>query len=317
MNKLLVRVYGSVILSCILLSPLGSTKLFADVSSDTAPQLRMQLATGVKLTVGEPVILHAEITNPLAGQRLWVQTGWYGSGWYTLSLLDSAGRPVAPLPDTRTREAKRALSPSLKIVSPDCSAPLDIVVTSFLPIPHPGKYLLKVHVQAPYAPEEVSAENFPQVQRQLKSGETALAGDFVFPLTIGAADPGVLQSRANALVQNIFTQTVGKSHDTDLDALFSMPEDAAAASWQRLADAGNLDTQERVADHLANLHTSKAVDILFKMLDNPAGNTSFVSDKLAETYNQGSPALREHIKSIAAQKGLQIPEQIAVPQQID
>ncbi len=316
MNKISLQI-RSLFFSGILLSLLGSPKLYADVSPDTAPQLKMQITTGAKLTLGEPVILRAEITNPLVGQSLWVQTGWYAADWYTLSLVDSAGNPVAALPDTRTREARGALGPSLKIVSPDSTAPLDIVATSYLPIPHPGKYLLKVHVQAPYALEEVSAENFPQVQHQLKSGETALVGDFVFPLTVGPADPSVLQSKANALVQNIFTQTVGKSHDTDLDALFSMPEPIAWTSWQRLADKGNADTQDRVADHLARLHTSKAADILFKMLDSPSGDGSFVSEKLAEIYNHGGLALREHIKASAAQRSVQLPEQISVPQAID
>lgn len=315
MNKISLQMY-SLILSGILLSLLGSAKLHADVSSDTAPQLKIQLATGAKFTLGEPVILHAEITNPLAGQKLCIQTGWYEADWYTLRLVDSAGNPVAALPDTRTREARGALGPSLKIISPDSTAPLDIVATRFLPIQHPGKYFLKVHVQAPYAPEEVSAENFSQVQRQLKSGETAVVGDFVFPLTISAANPSVLQSRANALVQDIL-QPGSKSYYTDFDALFSMPEDAAVTSWQRLADSGNADTQARVADHLANLHTSKAADILFKMLDNSSGNGSFVSDKLSEIYNQGNPALREHIKSMATKKGIQLPEQIVIPQVMD
>ena len=316
MNKLSFRTC-SLIFSGILLSLFGSAKLDADVSPDITPQLNMQLTTGAKIMLGEPVILHTEITNPSAEQKLWIQTGWYEAGWYTLRLLDSAGKPVAAIPDTRTREARGALGPDLKIVSPSSTASLDIVATSFLPIPHPGKYLLKVHVQAPYAPEEVSAENFPQVQRQLKSGETILASDFTFPLTVTPADPSVLQNRANELMQEILTQTVGRSHDTALNALFSMPEDIAAASWQHLAEIGNSDTQERVADHLANLHTSKATDILFKMLDNPSSNTDFVSEKLAETYNHGSPALREHIKSVAAQKGIQLPEQISVPLVMD
>ena len=292
MNKISLPMC-SLILSGILLSLLTSAKLYADVFSDAPPQIRIQNATGTKITLGEPVILRAEIMNPSEGQKLWIQTGWYESGWYTLSLVDSKGNSVTAIPDTRTREARGALGPDLKIVSPSSMAPLDIVATRFLPIPHPGKYLLKVHVQAPYAPEEVSAENFPQVQRQLKSNETILTGDFVFPLTVGAADPSILQSRANGLMQSILKQTVGTSHDTDLDALFSMPEANAWTSWQYLADEGNADTQARVADHLANLHTSKAADILFKMLDNPSGNTRFVSEKLAETYNNGSPTLRE------------------------
>lgn len=311
MNKISFRMC-SIIFSGILLSLLGAAKLPADVSPETPPQLTMQLTTGAKITLGEPVILRAEVTNSSARQKLWIQTGWYEADWYTLSLVDSAGRPVVAIPDTRTREARGALGPSLKIVSPNSTAPLDIVATSFLPIPRPGKYLLKVHIKAPYAPEEVSAENFSQVQRQLKSDETVLESDFAFPLTVVPADPGVLQSRANGLVQDIFKQTVGKSHDTDLDALFSMPEDVVGAAWQRLADTSNADTQARVADHLANLHTSKAADILFKMLDNPVGNTNFVSEKLAETYNHGNPALREHIKSVAAQKGIQLPEQVPV-----
>jgi hypothetical protein len=273
----------------------------------------MQLATGAKITLGEPVILRAEIMNPSAGQKLWIQTGWYEADWYTLRLVDNAGNPAAAIPDTRTREARGALGPSLKIVSPDSTAPLDIVATSFLSIPHPGKYILKVHIQAPYAPEELSAENFLQVQHQLKSGETILEGDFTFPLTVTPADPSVLQNRAKELVQSILKQPGSKSYYTDFDALFSMPEAAAAESWQRLANGGNADTQARVADHLANLHTSRAADILFKMLDHSAGNMDFVSEKLAQVYNEGDPALREHIKSIAAQKGLQLPEQIAIP----
>lgn len=316
MNKILVGICSSVILSGILLS-LDSAKLCADVSADAAPQINMQVATGTKLTLGEPIVLHAEITNSSPEQKLWVQTGLYQTDWYTLSLVDSTGNLVAALPDTRTREPRGVYGPDIKTIEPSDASSIDIVATRFLSIPHPGKYFLKVHVQAPYVKTEAASENTLQVQSQLKATENVLVRDFIYQLTVAPADPVVLQSRANVLEQNILRQTVGKSHDTDLDALFSMPANAAAASWQRLANTRNSDTQERVADHLANLHTSKAVDILFKMLDNPTGNTSFVSEKLAQLYNEGDPALRKHIKSIAAQKGLQLPEQIDIPQVID
>ena len=317
MNSLLYRMYGIAVFIGILFALSGSARLCADVSPDTVPQLKMQIMTSTKFTLGEPIILHAEITNPSTEQRLWIQTGLYGTDWYTANLVDSNGVSVTAVPDTRTREPRGVFGPDFKIIGPSGTSSLDIVATRFMLIPHPGKYILKIHVHAAFAGTEAASENVSQVESRLKSAENVLVRDFIYQLTVTHADPAILQSRAETLEQNILTQTLGKSHDTDIDSLFSMPEGIAAPIWQQLADKGNLDTQARVVDHLANLHSSKAVDILFNIAQDKSGNSEFASEKLAEAYNEGNIGLREHIKSIAAQKGIQLPDKILVPVVID
>ena len=318
MNKSLLRQVGrNITLTAFLFSSFASAKLLAETSLETLPQCKMQLTTNASLTLGEPVILHAEMLNPSEEQKLWVRTGLYQSDWYTLSLVDQWGRSEAAIPDLRTREPAGAHGFDITIVQPSSSVPIDIVATRFLPIVRPGKYFLKVHVYTSYTQTEAASEDVTQAQGQIKSGKSILAEDFTFPLTVTPADPVSLQNKANELKQDILKKPGSKSHYADIDALFSMSEVVAWTAWQSLADEGNSSTQEIVADKLANLHSSKAVDILFRMKDNPTSNSEIISTKLSEIYNAGDPVLRDHIKAVAAEKGITLPEKIALPQVID
>jgi len=56
------------------------------------------------------------------------------------------------------------------------------------------------------------------------------------------------------------------------------------------------------------------------MLDNPnitADEKSYIKTKINQTYNSGDSQLRAHIKSIAASRGIKMPEHVAMPQVVD
>jgi hypothetical protein len=326
MNKSpLSRLRQNIALTSSLFLVCTSANLLADVAGDTSVRCKMQLATSVHITLGEPVIVHTEVFNPSAGEKLWVGTGLYKTDWYRIDLTDQSGHTVSSQPDTRTREPKGAYGGDMTIVPPSGSVPLDIVVTRFLPLQKPGQYTLTVHIHAPYAQTEADSENVQQAKSQIKSGGAVLVKDFTFPLTVAPANLLTLQKRANALKQDILTHTATKSYYTDFDALFAMPEASAWTAWQTLASEGTLSTQEITVTKLGELHSQKAADLLIEMLDNttqaipglPTVSDRILNDSLHEMYNNGSGALRAHIHSLYAQRGIQLPDKAEVSQVID
>ena len=239
--------------------------------------------------------------------------------------MDQSGHTAAPIPDTRTREPKGSHGGNITIVQASSSTPIDIVATRFLPILKPGKYVLTIHVRAPYTQTETVSEDLTQATNQIKSGGNVLTDDFAFSLTVTPTNLLALQSRADALKQNILKEPGSKSYYADLDMLFSMPEASAWTAWQSLANEGNAHTQEIVAAKLEERHSFKASDLLMQMLDNsaqalpglPTVSSRLPNDCLPRMYNDGSTELRAHIKSLYAQRGIQLPDKISLPTVID
>jgi len=99
-----------------------------------------------------------------------------------------------------------------------------------------------------------------------------------------------------------------------------MPETQAARDWEILASgAGRMDS-EVIADELSQVHSARATTLLVQMLDNPnitADEKSYIKTKINQTYNSGDSQLRAHIKSIAASRGIKMPEHVAMPQVVD
>ena len=279
------------------------------------------LATPATLTLGEPIALHYKLSNLSCDEHLAVLTGIYNTQWYTLGLQDAQGRQVPAVPDTRPLDPPGLHAGDVNNFA--VSASRDgwqdgyIVASKSFSVPRPGKYVLTLHVHAAYTLVAPTLENPVLMKSMIRSAETIYTQDFQFPLTVTAANPTRLQAKANALKEAIAKEQSSVLLLPEMDELFSMPEAQASSVWEEIALQAGPMNRDLIADHLANLHTSKAADILFKMLDNPAGSSSFVSEKLAETYNNGNPALREHIKSVAAQKGVQLPQQVVIPQVID
>ena len=279
------------------------------------------LATPATITLGEPIMLHYKMSNLSSDEHLAVLSGIYNTEWYTLSLKDARGIRVPLIPDTRPLDPPGAHAGDVATFAAaenrDSWQDGYIVASKSFSPPRPGKYILTVHVHAFYTLVAPTLENPVLMKSMMNSDGTVLIQDFDFPLTVTAANPVALQAKANALKEAIDKEQRSTLLLPEMDELFSMPEAQASSVWEKMALQAGPMNRDLIADKLANLHSTKAADILFKMMANPQSNSEFVSRRLSEIYNSGDPTFREHIKSVAAQKGIQLPEQVTVPVVID
>ena len=266
-------------------------------------------------------MLHYKLSNLSSNEQLVVLSRIYNTAWYTLGLKDQAGNPVRLTPDTRPLNSPGAHSGDVNIYATsdrrDSWRDGYIVATKSFSVPGPGKYVLTMHVQAPYALVAPTLEDPVLMKSLINSAGTVLTQDFSFPLMVTATDPVVLQAKANALKEAISKELNSTILLPEMDELFSMPEAQAGPVWEDMAIHAKPMDRDLIAKKVADLHSNKGVDILFEMMGNPATNSAFVSTKLSEIYNEGDTALRGHIKSAAAQRGTQLPDKISLRQVID
>lgn len=308
---------AALLLFCALLL-LSASSSKADQSSIS---VEARLATPATISLGEPIMLYYKLSNLSSDEKLVVLSGSYNTAWYTLGLKDQAGNSVRLIPDTRPLNPPGPHSGDVGIYatsdSRDSWRDGYVVATKSFSVPRPGKYVLTMHVQAHYTLVPPTLENSVLMKNLISETGAILAQDFSFPLTVTPADPIVLQAKANALKEAISNEKSSTLLLPKMDALFSMPEAQAAPIWQQMAMQAKPMDRDLIASKVAGLNSNTAADILFKMMDNPLTNSAFVSTKLSEIYNAGNSALRDHIKSAAAQRGMQLPDKVAVPQVID
>jgi len=244
--------------------------------------------------------------------------GWEGTEGYSLALTDQAG-------NTNLIQQKQPAKTG-------AYAELDPFMRSggkyetFFAVPQrivnlrPGRYTLTVHVRLPYTTAGNNEENPLRIEKEIKASGNVFSRVFRFPLTVTAPNDGVLRATAASLLKSISTLPYGSEYIADTDALFSMPEAQAASSWQELATHPNAMNSSLIADRLGGVGSAKASDLLLKMLDNPAlppAASMLVSRKLAEVYNSGNTDLRSHLRNAMMQRGVNLPNKVAVSQPTD
>ncbi len=290
----------------------------ANADANDPLAVKMSLMTAKTVSLGEPIILEAQIANT-NGQTLAVHLGRQSTEWYSISLTDAGGLPVAAVPDKPSPEQGGFQVTAERPIPPGDYVTNYIVVTQHFVLPHPGQYQLTVHVHVPYAQVD-SDEAAPSVWKKvITEADTTQAQDFTFPVTVTAADPAYLCQRAAQLQQEISAHPYGPLYNTLTTALFSMPEADAVDCWRSLADKPSM-ASEVYAKQLERLATPTAADILAEMLSNPglhSEQSAYIGQCINEMYNAGDAPLRQHIKEIAAAHSLTLPETIPIPQVSD
>ena len=276
---------------------------------------QVSLLTKSTFVQGEPIILHYKVSNT-SDQKLGVT--WEDKAGYSLALTDQTGViSVIQQNQPPKRGAYAVLDPFMRSGGK---------YETFFAVPqrgvnlHPGRYTLNVRVRLPYTTAESNEENPLRIEKEIKASGNVFSRTFRFPLTVTAPNDGVLRAKAASLLKSISALPYGPEYIADIDALFSMPEAQAAASWQELAAHPNAMSAGLIADRLGDVGSAKASDLLLKMLDNPAlspDNSVFVSRKLAEVYNSGGSGVRSHLKNTMMQRGVNLPNEVPVSQPTD
>jgi len=299
--------------------------LFLAASSCRADQVPMSaeatLATTATITLGEPVMLHYKLSNLSDNQHLAVLSGVYNTQWYTLNLKDAKGNQVPLIPDTRPLDPSGFHAGDVATFATagnrDGWQDGYIVASKSFVVPRPGRYVLTLHVRASYTLVAPTLENPVLIKSMMNSAGTVLIQDFNFPLIVTSINPTVLQAKANALKETINKEQSSMLLLPEMDELFSMPEAQASPVWEKMALQAGPMNRDLIADKLANLHSTKATDILFQMMATSTSNDEFISRRLSEVYNESEPALKGHIKALALQRGVEMPETVSVPQVLD
>ena len=282
--------------------------------SSTGPlNIEASLLTPAKITLGEPILVRYRIANN-SGQRVAANLGIYGTDWFTLTMRDANGVAVPVIPDSRPAHPQGAYSSKSGFFRAGSSDTGYIPITKGLAIQHPGQYTLIIHARLPYVMDDALTEGASEALAT-DSG-FAQTQDITFPILVQPADLNRLQATAEALRKASTDRMNGQLALAYMDALFSMPEAQAAASWRSLALKPSIDTGV-VANELAELRSATGVDILNEMMDVPGLHCTPISDRINKLYNAGTPALRGHIKSIARKRGFEIPEVAGTPIALD
>ena len=298
-------------LAAVTISLLGvvGVPAFADDSAAGPFSVQASLVTPKQISLGEPILIRYKIANA-SPQKVLTHLGVYGTEWYTLTMSDSHGIAVSLIPDLRPTNPQGDHSSKSGFFRGGASDVDYIPVTKRLFIRQPGRYILTMHITLPYVMNDALMEGTPEALAV--ASELTQTQDITFPILVTPTDPKHLRDTAEALRKAALNPLDGQLGRADMAALFSMPEAQAAASWKELAVKPSM-SSDFVASELEDLHSSTGVDILVQMLDTPGLTCTPVKDRINRIYNAGTPVLREHIKTLARQRGLEMPEVAGVP----
>ena len=229
--------------------PLSNLRMSSPTQNDSL-NCRFNLSQNM-VSLGEPIVLHAKITN-LGDQNAAIFLGENinHQGWLTVSLRDSVGRniPVPPLPTPMPNP----LSRGTLSLSPNDTHEEDVVLSNVVHPADPGCYYITFYVHLP-------TTDMPNAD--------AFENSYTLPLTITPADPQKLRAVATSLQSAILTVPDGELKETDIKALFSMPETAVFSTWRSLATNHSLSSYlaPYVAWQLEQVGSPRACDLLVSM----------------------------------------------------
>lgn len=294
------------------------TPTSADADTITPVDVKLSLDTPSTIVQGEPILLRYIITNRSPNQKLGTHMGIYDTEWYTLTLTDSVGNSAPPIADLRPAQPRGAFTWKGGLLGPSDHDDDYIVVTRSFTVTHPGKYILTAHVHLPYGTAPASAEGL--AEPYIQAAGTVFTHDYVFPLTVLPPDNATLQKTAASLEKAVVDKNAppeaNRRRQVQEEALFAMPEAAAAESWKALAGIDATGT----AKQLKRVNTPGAADILADLYANPTLSVeqhAAVGQSLNEMYNGGDDRLKTHLQGIGKSFGLTLPPKIAVPETID
>lgn len=290
------------------LMPIGSQLRAQSEASDPGPlDLTVSLAGSSTVSLGEPVFLKYVINNS-GGEKATVYTADANhKPLITERFTDATGKPlvasVNPIPPRHSPHTMASWNG--REVTGNAATTWKTVANDHVTFPRPGRYVLRVHVENGYVLGSMSDI--------VQGSHYVLSGDYVFPLTVVATNPAYLRATAEQLRRSVLPTLDVNARATLIQALFSMPEATASASWQTLVEEPKLDGSSlgQIGAALARIHTNRAADILAEMIWEPTQPSMALSEALPEKYlyemyDTGDPALKKHIEDLHKQHGVEM-----------
>lgn len=304
MKQALTAVIGMVsVVFCLAL--LGAKSQAQSVQADNGNgpvTLTASLAGSSTVALGGPILLKYVVRNTAELPVSVSVTGTPSDTLGTESFTGVDGKPLVP--------SVSLLLPQHKSESFIVEAGVDIAGNSSrsweaftnarITFPHPGHYLLRVHVERPYVAGD------PE-----RGTGYVLKGDYAFPLTVVEANPAELRHIADRLRAGILGTTDDAVKAPLIQALFSMPELAASSSWQALITEPKMDGKSlnEIGTALEGLQTNRTADLLAEMLWASAQPSNVVAEAsitqhFDRMYDAATPAVKRHIEDLYKQYGV-------------
>ncbi len=281
------------------------------------PTITMTAASSSRISQGEPFVVHYKVDNIAPEGQVTFHAGSDNDQWYTMTLHGPNGT-VIPVPKAPEKKLEGFFLSPERSVRHGGSFTGDFIATRGLPLLPPGAYRLSVHVDTPYyaEPDGVGARYSSPGVPDPPTG--TLVQDFTFPLVVTPADPIKLQALAEQWKAALLNPAQAAPWRLLTQELFSLPAAQALSAWQALVADPTSDSNvlEDAVSQLSRLKTDTAADLLVQMQHRPSTARSItprVDGALAEMYNTGSPALRKHIKALAADQGAELGETLTGP----
>lgn len=291
---------------------LAGSKLMAQAEGVNKGPVSMtaSLVGSSTVSLGEPVLIKYVVKNSAEQLVSAFDQQSNGSPSITESLTEVGGTPLVPsvsrrLPHWKSETLSMEDGPNLTEMRKDESRSWQSLANSRIAFPHPGSYVLHIQVRMPCQLGDINQDAVNQNER------STLSADYVFPLKVIAAPLSYLHTVAEQLRKRIMQTTDVEARATLIEALFSMPEAAAASSWQSLVEEPKLDgaTLSEITTALADQLTLRAADLLAEVAWNPLQPTSSLDEAmpgvhLDEMYDAGTPVLKKHIDELYKQHGI-------------
>lgn len=301
MKRKLTAIAGGVAITLGLLISGHSLMAQTEEAASKPLALSVGLEGSSTVSLGEPVLLKYVVKNDNLQKASVFTADIKHNPLITERFTDAAGKTLMPSvnPIPPRYRANRMESWDGLEISGNHAVTWETVANAYVSFPRPGRYTLRVHVENPYVIGDID-----------QGTHAVLSGDYVFALTVVQANPALLHATTERLRQRVLTTTDVKAKATVVQALFSIPEAAASASWRTLIEDPRLDFSSlvQIAAALARIHTVKAADLLAEMVWDPAQPREallgfFPHQDLYEVYDTGDAALRKHIEELHRQHG--------------
>jgi len=297
-QKLTLIISIALAMFCLAVS---GTRLLAQSEEGGPVTLTASLAGTSTVSLGEPILLNFVVKNSNDQPASVYTNEADGTPLVTERFTEVDGKPLVPLISRPNPHWKTDVLHGWNglSIAGNGSRSWQALASAQVAFPHPGNYVLQVHVQCPYVMGDID-----------QGSHYILESDYSFPLKLVEAKSSSLQATARRLQRSIMQTTDVDKRSTLIKALFSMPETAYPA-WQSLVEEPKLDGAEltEITTELAKLQTIKSADLLAEIIWNPAQPSSVIEEALPaehlyEMYDAGDPALRKHIEDLHKQHGV-------------
>lgn len=271
---------------------------------------------------GEPVYLRYEIRNS-CHEELLVYLGRNRISWFDIFLTNQRGQIIAAVQDPRID--RTAFGDDVVRMSSGRSVSGEFGINQLFHLNEPGRYIVTIEVNLPYASRRHSATLFRSVTSALRENPVRtilqrlklseanslplLTKRHTFNLTV--------EPRDDAKLRRLATDLKHPSHrcdfQDDLAPLFSLPEDIGLDQWRTIIHSDELSPREfvRVAEHIARVPSAQTVDLLIEMawdLAVSTGSQYEVQDILRNLHLTVGPNERRRIEAAFSAKGIPLPD---------